>query len=84
MSERWAVLFACIVIPASGAISGEFIFERAPFPSCHASTLVELAPGELLAAWFGGSDEGRPDVAIWTRGNPAAGHPKMRFGKELV
>jgi predicted neuraminidase len=65
MSERWAVLLACMIIPASGAVSGEFIFERAPFPSCHASTLVELAPGELLAAWFGGSDEGRPDVAIW-------------------
>jgi len=65
MSERWAVLLASIVIPASGATSGEFIFERAPFPSCHASTLVELAHGELLAAWFGGSDEGRPDVAIW-------------------
>jgi predicted neuraminidase len=32
MSERWAVFLASIVLPASGAISGEFIFERAPFP----------------------------------------------------
>jgi predicted neuraminidase len=43
----------------------EFIFERAPFSSCHASTLVESTNG-LLAAWFGGSDEGRSDVGIWT------------------
>ncbi|MBN1641741.1 MAG: exo-alpha-sialidase [Anaerolineae bacterium] len=34
-------------------------------PSCHAATLVELANGHLLAAWFGGTHEGHPDVAIW-------------------
>jgi predicted neuraminidase len=36
-----------------------------PTPSCHASTIVELTNGDLLASWFGGTKEGASDVAIW-------------------
>lgn len=43
----------------------EFIFEEAPFPSCHASTIVELPSGDLMAAWFGGLQEGDKSVEIW-------------------
>ncbi|CAN5189930.1 exo-alpha-sialidase [soil metagenome] len=42
-----------------------FIFDKAPFPSSHASTLVEVTPGHLMAAWFGGTGEGKKDVQIW-------------------
>ena len=41
------------------------IFEKPPTPGCHASTLVEVEKGKLLAAWFGGKDEGAKDVQIY-------------------
>jgi predicted neuraminidase len=43
----------------------EFVYDKAPFSAAHASTLVELRNGDLMAAWFGGTKEGAPDVAIW-------------------
>jgi predicted neuraminidase len=47
-------------------ISSEFIFDMAdvPFPSCHASTIIQSGK-ELIAAWFGGTAERNPDVGIW-------------------
>ena len=43
----------------------EFINDRATYPSSHASTIAETSSGELVAAWFGGTAEGNPDVGIW-------------------
>lgn len=54
----------------------EFISDYMPTASCHASTVVELANGDLLAAWFGGTREGAPDVAIWMSRRSAAGWSK--------
>src|SRR5277367_5826639 len=45
-------------------VRAEFIYESAPFPQCHASTLAETKSG-LVAAWFGGTREGHTDVGIW-------------------
>src|SRR6266403_23463 len=47
-----------------GLLKSEFIFETAPFPSCHASTIVEVN-GALVCAWFGGTAERNRDVGIW-------------------
>lgn len=42
----------------------EFIFETAPFASCHASTIALMDDGPV-AAFFGGTREGADDVGIW-------------------
>lgn len=64
---RSAILLLAVAWRMNAATieKSEFLYERAPFPSCHASTIVETKSG-LVAAWFGGSDEGKSDVTIWT------------------
>jgi len=59
------VLISQNVVRGQQIIASEFIFEEAPFKACHASTLVELSNKDLMAAWFGGSNEGNKDVCIW-------------------
>jgi predicted neuraminidase len=62
-----AMLFTPAIAAAQAKPESEFIFQpgSAPFPSCHASTIVALKGGDLMAAWFGGTAERAPDVAIW-------------------
>src|SRR5688572_26301760 len=57
-------LASSIAAENPGVVSSEFIFESAPFPECHASTIVET-DGTIAAAWFGGTEEKHPDVGIW-------------------
>ncbi|MGI6569475.1 MAG: dihydrodipicolinate synthase family protein [Caldicoprobacterales bacterium] len=46
--------------------SPELIFpEQTYFRSCHASTVLPLEDGTVLAAYFAGTAEGNPDVGIW-------------------
>ncbi len=44
----------------------EFIYPpKTVTESCHASTVLPLSDGSVVAAWFGGTREGNDDVKIW-------------------
>lgn len=66
-----AVLLLTLLLPtwlqaeSPEIVLKEFIYEEAPFPDCHASTIAQSADGTLVAAWFGGTREKNPDVGIW-------------------
>ena len=78
MAMRYYFLLACVTLagqislaaqgnepPALPAVlATEFLYDKASFPSCHASTITETKSG-LVASFFGGSAEGKPDVGIW-------------------
>lgn len=62
----WFALGRLVAGPAvPGVKAGGFVYDTAPFPQAHASTLVETAAGTLLTAFFGGTHERHPDVGIW-------------------
>ena len=44
----------------------EMIFDKKITNSCHASTVLPLDDGTVIAAWFGGSSEKKNDVNIYT------------------
>ncbi|WP_443939411.1 sialidase family protein [Pedobacter sp. MW01-1-1] len=66
------VLFFAVGIQANaqvekwqmGVVKQEFLYETAPFPSCHSATIAETPTG-LVAAYFGGTKERNPDVEIY-------------------
>ncbi|UCD48744.1 MAG: exo-alpha-sialidase [Phycisphaerales bacterium] len=77
---RWAVLFTVVcttlgpglvrsseMSAQAGWVSGGLIFplEDRPTPGCHASTIEQTRDGQIVAAWFAGTDEGEDDVGIW-------------------
>lgn len=73
----WSLVLGAWCFPARGAdqrliVRSEFVYETAPFPSCHASTIAETRSG-LVAAWFGGTEEKHPDVGIWLSSAPGGG-----------
>jgi len=66
---RNAFVLALLTQPAVAAsqspiVAREFVYTQASFAQSHAATLAET-PAGLVAAWFGGTREGRADVGIW-------------------
>ena len=58
--------FSVDIPTASPAIvKDEFLYDHTYFPEAHASTIVELKNGDLVAGYFGGTHERDPDVCIW-------------------
>ncbi len=51
-------------VNGTGIVTMEFVYEEAPFPQCHASTIAESGAGPV-AAWFGGTREKNKDVGVW-------------------
>ncbi|RZL49099.1 MAG: sialidase [Pedobacter sp.] len=47
-----------------GVVKQEYLYDKAPFPSCHSATIVETPTG-LVASFFGGTKERNPDVEIY-------------------
>lgn len=59
-----------------GAILATHNIPHGPLPrqrQIHSATITEAADGTLVAAWFGGSREGRADVDIWVARKPIDG-----------
>ncbi|WP_395737364.1 exo-alpha-sialidase [Prosthecobacter sp.] len=48
----------------TGILKSEYIYNTGPYPSIHATTIVETPTG-MVTAWFGGTAERNPDVCIW-------------------
>ena len=77
-----AILLAGLVAGLTSRADGqaivlqEFIYESGPYPSVHASTIVETTSGVLVAAWFGGTRERHPDVGIWLSRKEKSGWTK--------
>ncbi len=70
--KLFALALACVLLKSwttcatddPAIVRQEFIYETAPYPECHASTIAET-PAGMVAAWFGGTEERHPDVGIW-------------------
>lgn len=66
-------------------IKKEFIYEKIEnVPSCHASTLLPLPDGKVMAAWFAGEHESNDNVRIWysVKENGVWSEPQKIFSAE--
>jgi predicted neuraminidase len=86
MNDPWSLVFGLGSLERNQTFMQtiyEHVFGKVrPFASCHAATAVELADGGLLVAWFGGTEEGHPDTAIWgARRNGSGWSAPVRLAK---
>ena len=82
MKQLFSAIFLTAALPCAAEsqlpspypciVEQGFLYEQAAFPSCHATTVVQLPTGEMMAAYFGGTYEGHPDCCIWTSRYDAA------------
>ncbi|GMQ86918.1 MAG: exo-alpha-sialidase [Gammaproteobacteria bacterium] len=63
--------------PDPAIVYNEFIVDPAPTSMSHASSIA-ACDDDLIAAWFGGSLESRPDVAIFVARNTGDGWSEPR------
>lgn len=72
---------------AAPFFASEEINPRASEPKAHSGTLVEMADGRLVAAWYAGSGEGARDVGIHLSSRGPDGRwsePRVIFRREEV
>ena len=60
----WPSLSPLNAANAGAVVLSEFLYDKAPFPEVHASTIAETSQG-LVSAFFGGTEESNNDVGIW-------------------
>lgn len=72
-----------VVDPQGVVVEHGNLYGAGVLPSCHASTVVELPNGDMLAAYFAGTYEGHPDVCIYMS-RRRAGHAAWDFPQLLV
>ncbi|KAI7552233.1 hypothetical protein KC331_g2029 [Hortaea werneckii] len=68
--------------PAETPLLHQYCFIPSATPQCHASNLLLLRNGDLLCAWFGGTQEGKPDISIYL--SRKAAHSKAWTDAEKV
>ncbi len=70
--SRGVVAAAVAATSKPGIVREEFVYAKAPFPQCHATTICETDRG-LVVALFGGTREKNPDVGIWVSYDDGSG-----------
>jgi predicted neuraminidase len=66
------IILTIILLPVLGkaqtnwkVVATEMVVANPPFAACHASTIAEQSPGELVVSFFAGTRESASDVSIW-------------------